>query len=82
MTATREKIREHIGKHPKATVRGIMAAVGVSSTSVVAHHLRALKYEKKSDADLITENEALRKQVKALKATLAKVRAAILETTL
>lgn len=36
---TRERIRNYIAKHPRATHREIMAACDVSSTSLVSYHL-------------------------------------------
>jgi SOS-response transcriptional repressor LexA len=40
--STRDKIEAYLRDHPSATVREIQHAVGASSTSVVAHHLKRL----------------------------------------
>lgn len=40
---TRERIRAYIAKKPRATYREIMDACEVSSTSLVAYHLRRIE---------------------------------------
>lgn len=41
--ATRDRIRDFVQRRPDATYRQIARAVGVASTSVVAHHLKVLR---------------------------------------
>lgn len=77
MTENRERIRSYAAKHPDATVREIMAACRVSSTSVVQHHLKAIGHESKSSADLRRENDELRARVKTLEKIIAKGRDAL-----
>ena len=40
---TRDRIAAYVATKPKATVREIMVSCGVSSTSVVAHHLKTIR---------------------------------------
>lgn len=37
---TRDRVMQYRQRHPTATVREIQAALGISSTSVVQHHLK------------------------------------------
>lgn len=71
--ANRERIREYVGAHEGATVREIMDACEISSTSVVAHHLKALQYDKADATHLREENARLKRRVAKLEARLAKI---------
>ena len=73
----RDKILAYKAKHPEATVRQIQKACGVSSPSVVDHHLKSSAYEDYSFKDLKDENATLRKEVKRLKQKLARVERAM-----
>ena len=75
--ANRDRIRAFVAKNEGATVREIMKACKISSTSVVAHHLRALQYDGVDVKELRAENELLRRRVKELEVKLARVTAAL-----
>ncbi len=59
--------------HPGATVREIQKACGVSSPSVVQHHLTRAMYEKYDRVALETENAELRRELSELRGKLFKL---------
>ncbi len=67
---TRDRILAYRAEHPDATVREIQAACGVSSPSVVQHHLKKAMYEKYDRTALIEENADLRRQLNELRGKL------------
>lgn len=76
MSDNRKRIMDYKEAHPEATVRGIQKALGLSSTSIVQHHLRMGRYAGKPYHDIVRENEELRARNKYLEAKLVKIWAA------
>lgn len=77
----RDRILAYREKHPNATIRQIQSACGVSSPSVVSHHLKQAEYAKYSLSirELVDENAALRKEVKRLNGKLDRVKKIAME---
>jgi hypothetical protein len=69
----REKLRAFVEKNPAFTLRQAQEACGASSPSHVQFHLRALKYERLTPAEIMSENEELRSQNEILTTKLAKI---------
>jgi DNA-binding MarR family transcriptional regulator len=70
----RTAILEYRKKHPKSTVREIQKALGISSSSVVQHHLKQGEYAGRPAVEIKRENMALRKRIVSLEAALRKAR--------
>lgn len=64
---TRDRILAYRVEHPGATVREIQRACGISSTSVVQHHLERAKHDKTDCAGLVRENSDLRRRLASLR---------------
>lgn len=69
----RDRILAYRDSHPGSTVREIMKACGVSSTSVVQHHLTRAKYDKYDRVALERENAELRRRVDELTRQLFRI---------
>lgn len=70
---TRDDILAYRDSHPGATVREIQKACGVSSPSVVQHHLERAKYDKYDRVALERENAELRRDLSGLRRKLFKL---------